>query len=202
MQEYPGQPAKQRNKPLIVCAIVGCSCLALFVLVILPAILFPVFSQARESAQAAACLSNEKQQALAVLMYTEDYDEKLPRAARWMEDLVPYTKNEMIFHCPSISPGNVTPDCGYAFDSRLSGQELADIESPATSAMIFESTDLKRSAADACKSLPQGDQLRHHSDNIAFMDGHAHAFRQLSIDDEIKSISKNPITPKPKKTGK
>jgi prepilin-type N-terminal cleavage/methylation domain-containing protein/prepilin-type processing-associated H-X9-DG protein len=49
------------------------------IIAILAAILFPVFAQARSKARQAAGLSNAKQIALAVLMYSEDYDEKFPR---------------------------------------------------------------------------------------------------------------------------
>jgi len=45
------------------------------IIAILAAILFPVFSQARESARKTACLSNTKQIGLAVSMYVQDYDE-------------------------------------------------------------------------------------------------------------------------------
>src|SRR5437763_1499907 len=42
------------------------------------AIVFRVFAQAREAARSISCLSNIKQLSLAVLMYTQDYDEKFP----------------------------------------------------------------------------------------------------------------------------
>lgn len=45
---------------------------------ILAAILFPVFARARENARRASCLSNLKQIGLATMMYTQDYDERLP----------------------------------------------------------------------------------------------------------------------------
>jgi len=48
------------------------------IIAILAAILFPVFAQAREKARGITCLSNNKQIMLAVLMYTQDYDENLP----------------------------------------------------------------------------------------------------------------------------
>lgn len=50
------------------------------IIAILAAILFPVFAQAREKARQATCLSNQKQLGLAVLMYTQDYDETFPLA--------------------------------------------------------------------------------------------------------------------------
>lgn len=80
------------------------------IIAILAAILFPVFAQAREKARAAACLSNSKQIAIAVAMYTQDYDETLPNqynlynpaALEWWTDLLHiYTKNYAVFACPS-----------------------------------------------------------------------------------------------------
>ena len=50
------------------------------IIAILAAILFPAFSQARATARKAACMSNEKQIATAILMYFQDYDERTPRA--------------------------------------------------------------------------------------------------------------------------
>lgn len=50
------------------------------IIAILAAILFPVFARAREKARQTSCLSNLKQLALGVLMYTQDYDEILPTA--------------------------------------------------------------------------------------------------------------------------
>ena len=47
------------------------------IIAILAAILFPVFASAREKARQTACLSNEKQIGLAVLQYSQDFDEAL-----------------------------------------------------------------------------------------------------------------------------
>jgi prepilin-type N-terminal cleavage/methylation domain-containing protein/prepilin-type processing-associated H-X9-DG protein len=69
------------------------------IIAILAAILFPVFAQAREKARQTACLNNCKQMAIAIQMYTEDYDETLPFAS--YKVLQPYTKNNGIFLCPS-----------------------------------------------------------------------------------------------------
>src|SRR5579871_156659 len=48
------------------------------IIAILAAILFPVFAQAREKARGISCLSNIKEQGLAAIMYTQDYDEVFP----------------------------------------------------------------------------------------------------------------------------
>jgi prepilin-type N-terminal cleavage/methylation domain-containing protein len=48
------------------------------IIAILAAILFPVFSKVREKARLTNCISNMKQQGLAVMQYVQDYDERYP----------------------------------------------------------------------------------------------------------------------------
>lgn len=88
------------------------------IIAILAAILFPVFAQARASARKASCLSNIKQNALAYLMYADDYDEKVvPYLAQWdspdgtktvwwHQNLDPYTKNRRLWQCTEQSQWN------------------------------------------------------------------------------------------------
>lgn len=49
------------------------------IIAILAAILFPVFASAREKARSIACLSNQSQIGLALMMYVDDYDERYPQ---------------------------------------------------------------------------------------------------------------------------
>lgn len=78
------------------------------IIAILAAILFPAFSRARENARRTSCLNNLKQVGIATMLYTQDYDERLPasgtvaaREVRLWDRLVNYTKNKQIFVCPS-----------------------------------------------------------------------------------------------------
>lgn len=91
------------------------------IIVILSAILFPVFARARENARRASCMSNLKQIGLAVMMYTQDFDEAYPYSRiaiapdantpggnwfsdgyqAWQQVLYPYTKNMQAYVCPS-----------------------------------------------------------------------------------------------------
>jgi prepilin-type processing-associated H-X9-DG protein len=57
------------------------------IIAILAAILFPVFAQARESARKTSCLSNTKQQSLAIMTYIQDYDEVYPLGFGWHPQL-------------------------------------------------------------------------------------------------------------------
>ncbi len=89
------------------------------IIAILAAILFPVFSKAREKARQSSCASNEKQMGLAMVQYVQDYDEMYPLADTygrgWMGQIYPYTKTVAVSMCPSdpyAGPGNIS----YAFN--------------------------------------------------------------------------------------
>ena len=85
------------------------------IIAILAAILFPVFSKAREKAMQTTCLSNTKQLALVAMMYCADHDQKFPYynydwlvssgnftgPYGWHYSLEPYMKNSQILDCPS-----------------------------------------------------------------------------------------------------
>lgn len=69
-------PAK---KPVSVAAILGIvAAVGCLPLIILPAILFPIFSKARDKARETSSASNLKQIGLATLEFAQDHDEKLP----------------------------------------------------------------------------------------------------------------------------
>jgi prepilin-type N-terminal cleavage/methylation domain-containing protein/prepilin-type processing-associated H-X9-DG protein len=82
------------------------------IIAILAAILFPVFAQAKEAAKKTACLSNTKQQDLAVLMYMGDADDVYimnesdtvdPNGYvgfNWTFAVQPYMKNWQLFRDP------------------------------------------------------------------------------------------------------
>lgn len=107
------------------------------IIVLLAAILFPVFARARENARKTNCQSNLKQLGLAMIMYTHDYDERFAldyadnnnngtanhhslaqyavcSAAgncdeMWSELIYPYTRTIQILQCPSdpCRPNNI-----------------------------------------------------------------------------------------------
>ena len=103
------------------------------IIAILSAILFPVFATAREKARQATCASNLKQLGLAVIQYTQDYDEGWPTTSNagtygWAGRVYPYVKAIGAFTCPddttvSASPGGVNPQVAvsYALNINLSG---------------------------------------------------------------------------------
>jgi prepilin-type N-terminal cleavage/methylation domain-containing protein/prepilin-type processing-associated H-X9-DG protein len=81
---------------------------------ILASILFPVFGRARENARRSSCQSNLKQIGIAILQYTQDYDERIPNGQSlnvqlgsltaerpWHVLVQPYIKSTQVFKCPS-----------------------------------------------------------------------------------------------------
>jgi len=119
---------------LVVIAIIG----------ILAAILFPVFARARENARRSSCLSNLKQIGLAMMQYTQDYDERMVSyslaysyktpsgatgsSAQWTWMLQPYVKNVQVFNCPSESNytwnGGVNSTQPYGYNYRMPSNSM------------------------------------------------------------------------------
>lgn len=107
------------------------------IIAILAAILFPVFAQAREKARQTTCLSNEKQIALGVLQYIQDFDETFPSQPpntgatawdwqqTWVTMVQPYIKSYDVYTCPDdlhtvppITSGSYSgPKISYACNS-------------------------------------------------------------------------------------
>ncbi len=114
------------------------------IIAILAAILFPVFARAREKARQASCLSNVKQIMLAVLMYTQDYDERLVpgsqmRNGQWYDLLAPYTKNMQIWTCPSckdMASATYSKFLGYGWNYAEFGYRYNEGEADAAAGRI------------------------------------------------------------------
>jgi prepilin-type N-terminal cleavage/methylation domain-containing protein len=97
------------------------------IIAILAAVLFPVFAQAKKSALATQCLSNQRNLGLALHLYTTDYDERFVLAAYltptgaklWHDILDPYVRNKDVWLCPGSrlarqdSNGAPTSHFGY-----------------------------------------------------------------------------------------
>ncbi len=87
-------------------------------LVASPAVAIRNINAAREKAKSVSCLSNEKQLALGMLMYVQDYDEQFPRKkAAYKELIFPYVKNDAIFTCPSDAKGTIS----YTMNPNMQG---------------------------------------------------------------------------------
>ena len=147
------------------------------IIAILAAILFPVFSKAREKARQTQCTNNQRQIALAILMYAQEHEETLPRsAAVWstikLASAITPTVAAMqattgVTKCPNAtSRAN-----GYGYNSALSGLSLGNsgIVDPTTMWMTADS----KSLINLVFGLDEIDGARHTTNAImSSLDGH------------------------------
>ncbi|HZO87732.1 MAG TPA: type II secretion system protein [Chthonomonadaceae bacterium] len=140
------------------------------VIAILAALLFPVFSRARDKARQASCMSNEKQIALAAALYIQDYDERYPLGhvpvadplttfdgggdyePHFIELLRPYIKNSRnqgVWRWPSDPSPRLNKEgdhtefhVSYSVNGWFEyGQPIAQVETPAAKVYVVEPTD-------------------------------------------------------------
>ncbi|MBI2301767.1 MAG: DUF1559 domain-containing protein [Armatimonadetes bacterium] len=166
------------------------------IIAILAAILFPVFAKAREKARQVSCLSNLKQLGLAVVMYSQDYDQRTPIGFNgdwwdlcWRGRGYPYAKNYQLFACPSTPFAGPPADTGSYGINAYVGEAVAyvrlgRVESPAETFALGENDDgdwVIEPRDDMGFTIPlpgpwpqPGWVKDHHNEgaNFAFLDGH------------------------------
>lgn len=113
------------------------------IIALLAAILFPVFARARENARRSSCQSNLKQVGIAMVQYTQDYDETLPCAlygglngTRWWQVANPYLKSTQVLLCPSDTK---TPADGVSYAINGMSEQKGN---PTPPAGIFSDEDI------------------------------------------------------------
>ena len=110
------------------------------IIAILAAILFPVFTSAKEKARQSACLSNQKQMYNGLMLYANDQDSGLPVAygirsgyatleeykKTFAYSIKPYLKNWQVMSCPAkptveaaITHGRWDGACGYVLTTDI-----------------------------------------------------------------------------------
>lgn len=127
------------------------------IIVLLAAILFPVFGRARENARRSSCQSNLKQIALGFAQYTQDYDARMPRGyedsldanhmaiyagAGWATSLEPYLKSYQMLRCPSDSSRNNTSlphPISYAYNTNIAHGPASNFNNPGVSVATLDS---------------------------------------------------------------
>jgi hypothetical protein len=98
------------------------------------ALMLPALAAAKQKAQVINCVSNLKQLALGVRIYSGDNKDQLPPAATWCDAIRTYVGSDKPFQCPA---GKSSTRCSYAFNAKLGGMDESKIN-PQT-VMIFES---------------------------------------------------------------
>ncbi len=175
---------------------------------ILAAILFPVFARARENARRASCASNLRQLGLAIMQYTQDYDEYYPRSSAsgayyWTWTIWPYIKSSQVFLCPSAPDNPATLDASRTSTDLIRGvrycmnnssfgsaataagypapQKLSTIPRPAELIMLMDSQLYTPSNTSYyCDVDNNTSTAPRHSEglNVTFADGHVKWVKQ------------------------
>jgi prepilin-type N-terminal cleavage/methylation domain-containing protein/prepilin-type processing-associated H-X9-DG protein len=139
---------------------------AIAIISLLAAFLFPVLARAREVARRTSCLNNMRQLGTAVKLYTQDYDEQLPQGvllqsnlpwpATWDIQVHSYLKNGQVLMCPSdtYSTRVDVPRVGkqmfrsYALTDHVAGKALAAVTAPASTALMCECVSTAQGGKD------------------------------------------------------
>ena len=184
------------------------------IIALLAAILFPVFARARENARKTSCLSNAKQIATGVAMYTQDYDEYMvplgndtapsaspiiPAAYSWWPDLIyPYIKSRQVFFCPSATPkttvsiGMNHPQFGYWQVGAVGATSLslADIAKPAQSVVFADSGRVPNPTAEPDTwTSTQPTQLFRTPDNLPWYTDYAGGFGEHAFNRHLDACN-------------
>jgi prepilin-type processing-associated H-X9-DG protein len=147
------------------------------VLLLLSAILFPVFGRVREKGRATTCLSNLKQIGLGFQQYTQDFDGHLPTSEAGSEvtaegfniigipefaltRLMPYIKSTQVFRCPDDTEtiGAVMVDGPTSF-ARISYAPVGKEESPGNGSLarwgLFDGPRIGKAGAQSGVSVAE-----------------------------------------------
>ncbi len=150
-------PPKKSGMPLWGWGLIGC---AVMVPCILAAILFPVFSSARDAAQRSASISSIKEIGLAAIIYSGDNDDRFPPSADWEEFLLPYVGSEAPYTDPNAQP-KFKNKRGYAMNGGASGFKSSDLADPMNQPLFFTSL------MDEVSAVGGKDDLRFESGGLA-----------------------------------
>lgn len=172
----------------------------------------------RQFQAASTCQSNLKQIGLAMIMYAQDYNETLPRAAapsgkeNWIEALLPYLHERIVFHCLSDESGGDSYVLNDAYSlpndglSAPAGQPLIRIHNPPQTLLVADGAGdfrLRWELKDGVQTKIVNDQLRvgsvigrHYGmPNILYCDGHVASYGTAQVFSPSKTKAGKPYFP-------
>jgi prepilin-type processing-associated H-X9-DG protein len=118
------------------------------ILLIVAAILFPIFARSGEHAHNPSCQSNLKHIALGFKQYIQDYNERYPIAKNsssglansdnWAGQLAPYLKSTQVFQCPQDTSATDNQKSNYGYNARMSKAEESKLNNSAIIILNYE----------------------------------------------------------------
>ena len=150
------------------------------IIAILAAILFPVFSKAREKARQTQCSNNQRQIAVGIQLYTQEHDETLPLVSDIWSNLKLSTG---VLKCPNKA-GVAN---GYVYNADLSGLGLGQLPDPTGTFFTADGAHAANAAAvppeyaNISYKRSDVDTTRHNGNNLiaSFADGHVDIVKRL-----------------------
>ena len=104
----------------------------LFVLPLMMGIMMPALARTRQIAFRMVCATNMSGLGKAMLIYSNDYDDKLPTASKWCDLLIEHVEvTPLSFRCKGAPEG----PCNYAMNKNV---EKLGIRSPPDMVVLFE----------------------------------------------------------------
>jgi prepilin-type processing-associated H-X9-DG protein len=146
----------------------------LLMIPVFAAMLLPALAAAKQRAQTINCMSNEKQLALAVIMYADKNSNHFPDATNWC-DAIKSSVTPNVFKCPAA---NSVSQCDYAFNAALGGMNASQVD-PHT-VMIFES-DAGWDASGGPESMAAGRHQNRRLSVVAYADGSVQQVREAAL---------------------
>lgn len=142
------------------------------IIAVLAAILFPVFTRAREKGRQASCMANQHQFALAATLYAQDHSEFLPSMYSYWDDIKRYTVPKQ-YTCPTV--GEALKNA-YVYNHELDSKPLAMFGKPDATMVTADgltNTSAMPGAYANVAYVPQ-DLTRRHDNHfiVSFLDGH------------------------------
>jgi len=159
------------------------------IMLVLAAILFPVFIRAVQNGHRSRCKVNEKEIAQACAQYAQDYAGRYPpsgpnnssgllgNGGGWADSLQGRLKSAEVFQCPdepnayeSAHPEQVD----YGYNAALGGRNAASIKNSGDAILLFEGAQQAGTAQAASSSNTSQVYIGRHLEgsNYAFVDGH------------------------------
>ena len=132
------------------------------IIAVLAALLFPLFSVAREKAREIKCVHNQQQIAQAIAIWTQDHDDILPPETDVWQDI---NISHNTLQCPSY---NTAPN-GYVLSAFAAGKRLAGFKD--TSSVVLTADGKHNATRAAGTTPPTYDNVAYTPADLAFRHG-------------------------------
>jgi prepilin-type processing-associated H-X9-DG protein len=126
------EPARLKGRGLAIAGICVSTFFIGVLIFVLPALLLPALSKARQKSHTIDCVNQVKEIGLAVRLYADENDGQAPAAVNWCDAILPNLPGPESLRCPSRRDQR----SGYGLNRRLAGRTLSSI--PPDTVMIFE----------------------------------------------------------------